>query len=67
MAQSRIYTLPKSKSNTHLIRYWPYDATDKSAERSSWKYLDFTISRENDEVQVHWIINPHFAYGHLEP
>jgi hypothetical protein len=50
-----------------LRMLWPYDR-DNTA---TWKYIDCIIvgehSRGNNRFVKQWILNPNFAYKHLDP
>lgn len=48
-----------------LKRYWNYDKDDTS----TWKYIDCKIKfKEGNRFFFRkWILNPNFAYKHLDP
>lgn len=43
---------------------WPY----KNDDKSTWKYIDCEIGGEKQKRFIkEWILNPDFAYKHLDP
>lgn len=48
-----------------LRKLWPYHPDDKS----TWKYIDCLVSGDYGQVRRvrKWILNPDFAYRHLDP
>lgn len=45
-----------------IARKWPWDAYDTN----TWKYIDFEVIGKGKNQKIKWILNPDFAYKHLD-
>lgn len=55
--------IPSSKIDIRHYRKWPWHCRDLS----TWKYINFEVLKDAEgNSYIHWIINPHFAYKHLD-